>query len=377
MPGPVPSRVSTALLLGSVLYLVAPASTLVQQAALPPGLARSSDPFAVEQRNNSAIGVILGEFRTNLSDLIFIKTERYLDSGVAYAPHINTAELAKSGETVQTGHESHAGEHHHGETDHHDHAGDDHHTSETDSPTSAGAHAAEHADEITSLEKQLATPAMREHAQLKPGQVATEEPEESVPTIIKTADKDFRGFIGNLERNVKPWRDPKEGHKHTAGTELLPWYRLATYSNPNNVRMYMIGAWWLKTLKTEQQAREALKFVEEGISHNPGAFQLYVMRGFIQRQLKQEDLAAESFKKATELGLKTRPADYPTSSTTWSDDQEEQLQSSMVMEILHARDHVSTQSAYELADKYARKLTPPNTVLRLRKQLAQDLQTTK
>src|SRR5690606_41174555 len=88
----------------------------------------------------------------------------------------------------------------------------------------------------------------------------------NVNAVIRTANKDFRGFIGKMERQVKPWRDPSKPHQHTAGTELLPWYRLATYSDPHNVRNYMVGAWWLKSLKTPEQEAEALRFLEEGIS---------------------------------------------------------------------------------------------------------------
>ena len=113
------------------------------------------------QRNSSPFALILGEFRASLSDFMFMKTERYLDSGIAYTPHINVQGMASedarqandlsSGNSVSQTHD-----------EHHDH-------------------------------------------------------QEHPATLIRTQTSDFRGFLGDLEREIKPYRDPKLGHKHTTG----------------------------------------------------------------------------------------------------------------------------------------------------------------
>ncbi|MGI8906770.1 MAG: tetratricopeptide repeat protein [Candidatus Sumerlaeaceae bacterium] len=379
-------RLNMGLLLTGVLFLAVPATTWVQGDSLAAAMPRSVTAQAMQQRNQSAFAVILGEFRTNLSDLIFIKTERYLDSGIAYAPHIDAGELERSGKAVHSKHDEHEEDghahkheaHEHGQKSHAGHAKHDHdsthkhheHTTHEEDDASTAITTDDHQ---TSLDQRLATPQMSETAHIKPGSAVSEPGHEYVPTIIMTADKDFRGFLGNLERNVKPWRHPSEGHKHTAGTELLPWYRLATYSNPNNVRMYMIGAWWLKTLKQRPQVEEALKFLEEGISHNPNSFQLYLMRGYILRQLERHQDALKSFHTAVETGLKTRPANPGSAPMTWNDDLEEELQSAMVMEILSIRDFQSTSSALQVARDYSAKFSPPNSVNRLKHELEQQL----
>ena len=50
--------------------------------------ARSRNLKDRHTRNASAIAVMLGEFRTGISDILLVKTERYLHSGVGYMPHI-------------------------------------------------------------------------------------------------------------------------------------------------------------------------------------------------------------------------------------------------------------------------------------------------
>ena len=45
---------------------------------------RSRDEQGREQRNHSALAVMLGEFRTSASDLMFIQTERYLHGGISF-----------------------------------------------------------------------------------------------------------------------------------------------------------------------------------------------------------------------------------------------------------------------------------------------------
>jgi hypothetical protein len=49
---------------------------------------RSRDAEDRMERNASSIGSMLGELRTSMSDILFLKTERYLHGGVAYTPHI-------------------------------------------------------------------------------------------------------------------------------------------------------------------------------------------------------------------------------------------------------------------------------------------------
>lgn len=226
-------------------------------------------------RNSSAVAVILGEARAATSDMLFIKTERYLDYGVAYEPHLADKIQYISGEAQDIAMREIEAESHTGEA--HDHAHD-------------------HGDE---------------HGTPK--------------TIIRTADRDFRGIVGDLERRVQPWRDPSLPHQHASGAEMLPWYRVMTLADPNNGRAYAIGSWWLKQKDHDQ----ALAFVEEGLKHNPEYFQLWYTHGVLLYEKGRKILTAageeagippeaqalfnrakESCLKATEIGLRRRPAGW-------------------------------------------------------------------
>lgn len=348
------------VVVSGLLYLGMPALLLMIS---PATSSTAMDTMAQRQaRNSSAFAVMLGEFRTSVGDMLFVKTERYLDSGIAYEPHIDVGELAKTGDTdgagdgervlgaslssarVQEGLaispgtvESHDHDDHGHEDHDHGHAHDDHGHEQHE------AH--DHA----------------EHDHGHDGSI--------VETLIRTADRDFRGFIGDLERKVKPWRDPKEPHIHTAGTELLPWYRLATLSDPHNVRNYMIGAWWLKTLQTPEQQQEALQFLDEGIAANPEAYELYLMKGYVLKDLEMLSDAKKYFATGADLAIKNRPPGGPESTPEWDLTDDEQMAAAMSMHIILTRDTVSTASALQLTDEYLRRVPTEGSLHRIKANL--------
>jgi len=257
---------------------------------------RSRDEQSRERRNRSALAAMMGEFRTSVSDILFIKTERYMHGGVAYrhdaaAPAHGAQELAAAME---------------GEAAHEDEHGHDDHGEEHDFV--CGSQGAE--------------------------------------TVVPRAEKDFRGWIGDLYREVKPWRDPSKPHLHTDGRELLPWFRLMTLSDPHYVQGYLAGGFWLQ----KQEGDAAMEFIEEGLKNNPAAFQLYFSRGLLRMKrahapaagpLEEADrllfsAAREDFLRAAELGLAQRPRDGQegASSPDWRTYQENDLQAACRMAIL-------------------------------------------
>ena len=218
---------------------------------------RARDEQGREQRNHSALAAMLGEFRTSASDLMFMQTERYLHGGISFRKET-----------------AHAMEEDHDEHEHDEECDQDH---EHDAACSC----------------------------------------QGAETAIPSREKDFRGWIGDLYREVKPWRDPSKSHVHTDGRELLPWFRLMTMSDPHYVQGYLAGAYWLQT----QNLGEAIAFIEEGIQNNPTSFQLYVSRGLMRMKqmghagdgaLEEEDRVAigqarDDFLRAAEMGLRQRP----------------------------------------------------------------------
>lgn len=301
----------------------------------------SADEAVVQRRNSNAFAILLGDIRANMSDLMFIKTEQYLHDGILYTPHLDMDAMSQSGVIETKGSTPKANdtegtpsqiasavaEHDH-DHDHDgvpDHAAEDHHDDHDHDHDGTPDHAAEDHD--------------HEH-----------EGAGTLETIIPTAEHDYRGFIGSLQRQVKPWKDPKEGDTHSGGDELLPWYRVMTISSPNNVRAYLIGGWWLKGKREKKYVNEARKFVEEGIANNPMSFQLHLMRGYILMQDGQLAEARKAFTDGAELAAKLRPADGKAGG--WTEYQEEDARASMRMAVFLERRDGDPQKALKLAEKY-------------------------
>lgn len=170
---------------------------------------------AQSARNTSAVARLFGELRTSMSDIMFVKTERYLHSGVGYTPHITEKDISDPS-AVQT-----------------DYSG--------------------------------------------------------TPTLIRPPTEDWRGFVGDIEREIKPWLDPKTHMSHERGTELLPWFRLMTLVNPHRIRGYRIGAFLMMSRESVDSLQEAWDYIEEGIKNNPDSHELR----HIQIRLLQQDLARQ------------------------------------------------------------------------------------
>ncbi len=273
---------------------------------------RARDEQERLRRNSSALAAMLGEFRTSLSDIMFIKTERYLHGGVAYLPHMG--DLAMSAEEL--------------------------------------------IDEVDEHQSEIGL------------EFLDHDEEGDVPTIIPTPERDFRGWVGNLHREVQPWRDPTKAHIHTDGRDLIPWFRLMTRADSHYIRGYTAGGFWLNMADPEA----ALAFIEEGIQHNPQEFQLYVSRGFLlirearrtgvttsDVELEPEvaailERARDDFRKAAQLALVKRPDDVDEEgfgSGGWGSYHENDALAASRMDILLTRRLGDPDLANQLAHRYA------------------------
>lgn len=206
---------------------------------------------ARELGNTSVFAQIMGEIRSSMADIMWIKTERYLHAGVAWSAHINATKMSQSGEV---------------EGDH-----------------------------------------------------------ENITMMIPEKQNDYRGYVGDLHRIVAPWSAPDTAHKHEAGEEMLPWYRLATLSDPHYIRAYVIGAWWLMKQKDGERPmrEEALEFIDEGIRNNPDRFQLYLMRARILMAQERWQAALDPLTEAVEIASRVRPEEGKAQPPRWDDDREE------------------------------------------------------
>ncbi len=245
----------------------------------------------LESRNTNAFARILGEIRLGVADYLFVKTELYLHGGIGYAHHSDDLEEVDSAmEPASNEAENHEGHAHH----EHPQSDPDHAQGDDRDPGEAG-----------------------------------------VQTRMRSAEEDFRGIVGRLEREIKPWRDPDSPHVLAPGSELLPWFRIMTVANPHFVRGYRIGALWLGR---EDKYAEALEFLDEGIANNednPELFQLYLSKVLAYSHLarQNEEGIGEDALAATQTGLRLGFAVRPENGEIgkihqrllWNEDHEEDL----------------------------------------------------
>jgi hypothetical protein len=200
-----------------------------------PVLGYSSE--AQNSRNTSAVARLFGEFRTSMSDIMLLKTERYLHSGVGYQPHITEKDIV-------------------GESN--------------DSSAYNGT-----------------------------------------KTLIRVPSDDWRGFIGDLEREIKPWQTPEFHMQHQKGVELLPWFRLMTLVNPHRIRGYRIGAFLLMSSGQDDAIEKAREFIEEGIKNNPKNHELqFMMVRTYQQEISQLRAQKDGWTDADEAPLISQALDH-------------------------------------------------------------------
>ena len=89
-------------------------------------------------------------------------------------------------------------------------------------------------------------------------------------------------------------------HVHLMGEEekeMLPWFYYAVRLDPQNIEAYRIGGYWVG--RRMSKADEGIKFLKEGILHNPGSWELYAQLANIYFWEKEDyDEALLNYEKA-------------------------------------------------------------------------------
>ena len=90
-------------------------------------------------------------------------------------------------------------------------------------------------------------------------------------TIVPNAEADWRGLLGDLERETQPYMDMSH-HEERDAKEALPLFRLMTWANPHFVQGYVQGA--MQMARGRKKLPEALAFLLEGERNNPDSLSL-------------------------------------------------------------------------------------------------------
>jgi tetratricopeptide (TPR) repeat protein len=62
--------------------------------------------------------------------------------------------------------------------------------------------------------------------------------------------------------------------------EILPWLKLATDMNPQYIKAYRVGGYWLRRLHKPAEARD---FLFEGLHNNPGNIEILFDLGWLYK----------------------------------------------------------------------------------------------
>ena len=98
--------------------------------------------------------------------------------------------------------------------------------------------------------------------------------------------------------------------KHLHGEEekeIMPWLYYSVKLNPHNVEAYVVGAYWVGCRLGK--ADEALKFLREGMKHNPDAWQIYSEAGSLYFHQKQNYIQAVKLYSKAESLMSDKNAD--------------------------------------------------------------------
>lgn len=90
----------------------------------------------------------------------------------------------------------------------------------------------------------------------------------TIVTVVPTAEKDFRGVFGDVERAVNAFRDMM-GHDHRDPAQSLPLFRLMTWFDPQFVTAWVTGATVIARDRSPKGTTQAIAFLNEAEPHNP------------------------------------------------------------------------------------------------------------
>ncbi|GAB4456535.1 MAG: hypothetical protein OHK0029_14670 [Armatimonadaceae bacterium] len=119
-------------------------------------------------------------------------------------------------------------------------------------------------------------------------------------TVVPSKTRDWRGRIGDLERAVKPYED-MSNHRHKDPKEALPLFRLMTLSNPQFIPGYTVGA--MLIAQNRENNDKALAYLREGEKNNPQSIEIHTAIGyFLTSRYRRFDEAFPSLQWALAIG---------------------------------------------------------------------------
>ncbi len=108
---------------------------------------------------------------------------------------------------------------------------------------------------------------------------------------IPPANEDFRGVLGDLEREVKPYKDRQGRLFSKDADQTVPFYRMMTWADPHFIQGYTVGATFIA--RAGKYADRGLEFLKEGERYNPQSFEIQTELGRFYLVYKKDYPTAE------------------------------------------------------------------------------------
>jgi len=122
---------------------------------------------------------------------------------------------------------------------------------------------------------------------------ATEEHHHEEAGADKAVNKDF---FSKIYSSVKVTADSHL--KPAEEKETLPWFYIEVAFDPNDIRGYVLGGYWLQRLN---KFDEGMRFMKEGLKNNPNSASISAAIGMLYFQAKKIKDAAQYLERARTL----------------------------------------------------------------------------
>lgn len=94
-----------------------------------------------------------------------------------------------------------------------------------------------------------------------------------ITTVIPSAERDFRGIFGEIERATSAYKD-MTNHSHNDPVSALPLFRLMTWVDPGFLPGWTTAAAIIARDRSDTALDKALGLLREGLEKNPGSIPL-------------------------------------------------------------------------------------------------------
>ena len=119
-----------------------------------------------------------------------------------------------------------------------------------------------------------------------------------------------RHFIPNRHTHLDAGGPSDDLSDSSEVREILPWLKLSTELDPDNIQTYTVSAYWLRRIGKIAEAKQVL---HEGLRHNPGNYHILFELGRLFYESDHDPTApATSGWWRYDIGRRKAPAPKPT-----------------------------------------------------------------